>query len=292
MNRFFVFYVVACLILFASLTGLFQALGIHEYYVDKSSGPKAAQTASGAAEPPPFTMEEFIEASPKVREEYILRRLPPMPLIAGYYYQVGSPTPIYSSDSIESAHMETLPTKGVFELTRSISDFSGGWTHVIVVNDGLRNYTMYMFHKDLESWSYYGQGPPLDQQARHEEMLAKHQARVDERQARLEAEYQAALAAYREAEKLQKRRNPLREGVVTVQESLARFDTNGFLFNALLAGALTFFVALFVGTAGWLRSTRAWQRDFGFDDIDPYQPQNDEQQDDEYVPPPDNNYRF
>lgn len=276
MSRFFVFYLVACIILFASLTGLFSAMKLNQMFTEQEPPTEQFNGTEIDERPPPFTKEEFIRAA---REDTGLDVKLDLgmdhPLLLDAQYKVGNPVMIFESGNFDSAKVEVLPEGGVFHLISTSGSNNQGWTHRIRVSDGVRNYVMYMRHEDLESWEYFGDWPPPEERQLHAQRLAKREQDKRDEEAEVEARYQAALQRYREAEALRQSRNPFRNAIVGLQENIARFDSNGFWFNALVAALVTFLVAFFVGTIGVLRNTRAWESDFGFDDINPSRPFDD-----------------
>lgn len=263
MSRYFVFYLFACIVLFASLTGLLAALNVHTHFIDQPDEAETPETSNEVAErEPPFTLKEFAAYRGSTADI----SAPPPPLMAKYLYVAPHPIPIYDSNDFESARVETLPTNGVFELLTSRLQIDQ-WIHSILVSNGRENYYMFMKHNDAGSPTFYGDGPPAHILDEFTKRTERFEAKQTQRQQKLETEYAAAVDRYWQAEALKNPKNPFRESVKNAQSQLARMDNGRILFAAMVAGVITLLTAFFLGTISYLRATRVWESDFGFDDI-------------------------
>ncbi|MFP6583129.1 MAG: hypothetical protein VCD00_11325 [Candidatus Hydrogenedentota bacterium] len=263
MSKFFAFYMVASLILFASLTGIFTATNVHTYFMEE-----AEEKTSDAVDTPiddrpaPFTIEEFQAAYPTVNKIVYAP-----PLLRGYLYQTNNPVVIYESTDFEEARQETLPAGGVFDLTSS-RGYQGVWTHTILVSDGQRTYEMFMKHADLGLHDFYGPRPDIATVQRLTEQHMRANNEMARRRDEAEAQYVAAVARYWEADALRNPESEFRAFIGKTQSRVAQLDGSGMTFSVILAGIITLLMAFFLGSFSWLRGTRVWESDFYIDDLE------------------------
>lgn len=279
MSKFFAFYMVACLILFASLTGIFTAGNVHTYFIEEAEQSTLDSVDTPIDDrPAPFTIQEFRAA---YSTDLKIRVAPP-PLLRGYMYQTTNPVVIYDSTNFEEARQETLPAGGVFDLNSS-TGYQGVWTHTILVSDGRRTYEMFMKHADLGPHDFYGPRPDLANVQRLTESHIRAKNEMARIRAESEAQYAAAIERYWEADALRNPESPFRALLGETQSRFAQMDGGGIIFSAILAGIITLLVAFFLGSFSWLRATRVWESDFYIDDLE----QAEEQGTDEEQPPED-----
>lgn len=263
MSRYFVFYLFACIVLFVSLTGLLAALNVHTHFVEVTDESKQPEANSEVVEQePPFTLEEYAVYRGSAADI----SAPPPPLMAKYLYVAPHPIPIYDSNDFATARVETLPTNGVFELLTSRFQ-KDQWIHSILVSNGRENYYMFMKHKDAGAPTFYGDGPPPHKLDEFTKRTERFEVKQTQRREQLQTEYAAAVDRYWQAESLKNPKNPFRESVKNAQARLARMDNGRILFAAMIAGVITLLTAFFLGTISYLRASRVWESDFGFDDI-------------------------
>jgi len=131
MSKLISVYIVAGLILFGALFAVFAIAGIGRPAV---VAPEVSldETTAGPQEAayPPL---EFVP--PDLEPERV--------------YRISHDTPIYEEPDVAGGRRETLPAGGYFTAVYTLSDTPGPWTQ-ITVNDGFRDYSMYLLGTDLK----------------------------------------------------------------------------------------------------------------------------------------------
>lgn len=86
-------------------------------------------------------------AAPHAPARQTLEFVPPE-LEAGRTYRISHETTIYSQPDVAAGQRESLPAGGYFTAVFTLTDTSQSWTQ-ITVNNGVRDYSMYMLGSDL-----------------------------------------------------------------------------------------------------------------------------------------------
>lgn len=129
MPKLIAVYTVAGLSLFGALFAAFAMAGIGRPAAPvETAAVNTAATPSGPVHPP----LEFV----------------PPEMEPGRTYRISHDTPIYEQPDAAQARRETLPAGGYFTAVYTLLDTAGPWTQ-ITVNNGVRDYPMYMLGTDL-----------------------------------------------------------------------------------------------------------------------------------------------
>lgn len=140
MTRTIIAYSINAAILFAALFATFAMAGLGRINVPEPIRSDATATeASLPAEPEP---QEEPEPSP------LAPKLDYPDLEWGRLHRLSHQTTIYGEPSIESSRTQTIPENGFFIVEASEKTNGELWYNV-TVNDGLRDYSMYLRAKDL-----------------------------------------------------------------------------------------------------------------------------------------------
>ena len=266
MNKIVVFYIFVCILMFTCLTSLFSALRIEQYLPIETASAVDSTVAKSVSEVvPPFTLEEFSRSYRRGGEIRVKIRLPE--LFDRYMYSVSNAVQIYDRLDFGNARVESLRSGGVFLVEQAIPQDDDSWVYVIQVNDGRRNYQMYVPEASVESAQFYGQRPPDHQiEIRKEIRRSTEEQSIAQTQA-LEMAYEQALLDYHAFEARRHPTNHFAGYLKSTWSELSSIKASGMMISAALAGVITLFVAFFLGTVTWLRNSRAWEADVTFDDV-------------------------
>ncbi len=129
MQKLAVVYSVAGLVLFGALFAVFALAGIGRPAV---ATPEVTATTMPESDGPARNPLDFV----------------PPEMEAGRTYRISHDLPIYDKPDTATAQRETLPAGGFFTAVYTLTDVPGPWTQ-ITVNNGFRDYNMYLLGTDL-----------------------------------------------------------------------------------------------------------------------------------------------
>lgn len=246
MSNAVVAYILAALCLFGALFAAFALAGIGMRGPLQVTGNIQSRDATAPARTaqPPQPQSAPALATPLDYPD----------LEIGRTYQISHPTTIYSTPSPGDAETQSLPQNGYFKVEAKEQHANNLWYRVIV-NDGSRDYTMYVLAEDLNFKRVVPQYSAQEQDAARREAALRIMRKIGEQ--RRERREAAAAVQQQPAEPEPVTFAEWWSGVVAQVGGVSIAN----LIVAGLAAAVTTFAALgSIALAVWVRRTHAWDR--------------------------------
>jgi hypothetical protein len=256
MGKIYVIYGAALCCLFGALVAVFWTLGLGR------TPPKKPEIA--APSPPPLTAEERIDK--------LLRQEPSWSIVYAKLYEniayvVPHDITLYQEPQDDNLQQETLPSGGIFLVAQYQSKNGQGW-YQVVVNNGVRNYTMYIRQDDIDPYNpaVYG-APPTEAQYLERQGIRKFVTQMA---------YPGVLAEIEREQltDLENQPDDLERISASIQDLSQRINSRGILLPIVLAAVLALVLTLVIAIAIWIKQSYLFGSEYSIDEL--YHPDDDD----------------